>query len=70
MYYGEVNVSQEQLPHILKTAEMLKIKGIIFITPKVLHYTYVLFNNQVWQRFQLNILLQNHRTCLQIEQSY
>jgi hypothetical protein len=27
MYYGEVNVSQEQLPHILKTAEMLKIKG-------------------------------------------
>ncbi|RZC36266.1 BTB domain containing protein [Asbolus verrucosus] len=29
MYYGEVNVSQEQLPHILKTAEMLKIKGKI-----------------------------------------
>lgn len=27
MYYGEVSVSQEQLPHILKTAEMLKIKG-------------------------------------------
>lgn len=27
MYYGEVNVSQEQLPYILKTAEMLKIKG-------------------------------------------
>lgn len=28
MYYGEVNVSQEQLPHILKTAEMMKIKGL------------------------------------------
>lgn len=27
MYHGEVNVSQEQLPCILKTAEMLKIKG-------------------------------------------
>lgn len=32
MYYGEVNVSQEQLPHILKTAEMLKIKGKIAST--------------------------------------
>lgn len=29
MYHGEVNVSQEQLPCILKTAEMLKIKGKI-----------------------------------------
>ncbi|XP_034255946.1 protein tramtrack, beta isoform-like isoform X3 [Thrips palmi] len=28
MYYGEVNVSQEQLPAILKTAEMLKVKGL------------------------------------------
>lgn len=28
MYYGEVNVSQEQLPAILKIAEMLKIKGL------------------------------------------
>lgn len=28
MYYGEVNVSQERLPHIIKTAEMLKIKGL------------------------------------------
>lgn len=34
MYYGEVNVSQEQLPHILKTAEMLKIKGITIVTPE------------------------------------
>ncbi|XP_072380144.1 uncharacterized protein [Diabrotica undecimpunctata] len=28
MYHGEVSVSQEQLPCILKTAEMLKIKGL------------------------------------------
>uniref|UniRef100_A0A182PB86 BTB domain-containing protein n=1 Tax=Anopheles epiroticus TaxID=199890 RepID=A0A182PB86_9DIPT len=28
MYYGEVNVSTEQLPQVLKTAEMLKIKGL------------------------------------------
>ncbi|RZF38917.1 hypothetical protein LSTR_LSTR005164 [Laodelphax striatellus] len=28
MYYGEVNVSQEQLPAILKTAETLKVKGL------------------------------------------
>ena len=34
MYYGEVNVSQEQLPHILKTAEMLKIKGTTIATPE------------------------------------
>ncbi|XP_018059810.1 PREDICTED: uncharacterized protein LOC108694683 [Atta colombica] len=28
MYYGEVNISQEQLPSIIKTAESLKIKGL------------------------------------------
>ncbi|KAL1130930.1 hypothetical protein AAG570_012171 [Ranatra chinensis] len=28
MYQGEVNVSQEQLPAILKTAETLKVKGL------------------------------------------
>ncbi|XP_063235274.1 protein tramtrack, beta isoform isoform X1 [Bacillus rossius redtenbacheri] len=28
MYFGEVNVSQEQLPAVLKTAEMLKVKGL------------------------------------------
>lgn len=28
MYYGEVNVSTENLPQVLKTAEMLKIKGL------------------------------------------
>ncbi|XP_048488827.1 protein bric-a-brac 1 isoform X1 [Plutella xylostella] len=28
MYYGEVNVSQEQLPQVLETAKMLKIKGL------------------------------------------
>lgn len=27
MYIGEVNVSQEQLPRFLATAEALKIKG-------------------------------------------
>lgn len=28
MYYGEVNISHEQLPAILKTAELLKVKGL------------------------------------------
>jgi len=28
MYAGEVNVSQEQLPAFLKTAERLKVKGL------------------------------------------
>lgn len=28
MYAGEVNVSQEQLPAFLKTADRLKVKGL------------------------------------------
>lgn len=28
MYAGEVNVSQDQLPAFLKTAERLKVKGL------------------------------------------
>ncbi|XP_039287011.1 protein bric-a-brac 2 isoform X2 [Nilaparvata lugens] len=33
MYCGEVNVSQEQLPAILKTAETLKVKGLAEMGP-------------------------------------
>lgn len=29
MYKGEVNVSQEQLPRFLATAEALRIKGVL-----------------------------------------
>jgi len=29
MYAGEVNVGQDQLPELLKTAEKLKVKGLI-----------------------------------------
>lgn len=29
MYAGEVNVSQEQLPAFLKTADRLKVKGLV-----------------------------------------
>jgi len=32
MYKGEVNVSQEQLPALLKTAESLKVKGLAEVT--------------------------------------
>ncbi|CAH2242322.1 jg25065, partial [Pararge aegeria aegeria] len=28
MYYGEVNVTEEQLPQVLETAKILKIKGL------------------------------------------
>ncbi len=28
MYAGEVNISQEQLPAFLKTADRLKVKGL------------------------------------------
>ena len=31
MYAGEVNVGQDQLPDLLKTAEKLKVKGLIDI---------------------------------------
>jgi hypothetical protein len=34
MYRGEVNVSQDQLSALLKTAEMLKVKGLAEVTEK------------------------------------
>jgi len=34
MYRGEVNVSQDQLPALLKTAETLKVKGLAEVTEK------------------------------------
>ena len=36
MYKGEVNVSQEQLPRFLATAEALRIKGILNVNQTIL----------------------------------